>query len=473
MAQITAVPAVSTSWIMALIGLGTLFLGLSVYQTVGVLRSVDRGTPRENCWRALLVLMVVFVAGYLRAMTVVATGSSSVSTLTASVFFLGGVFVYLVVVTSRKTIDELHDTTYSRDYLSGILEAMEESLMVVSRDGRITRVNGALVDLLGYTEDELLDSSCKKVFADGDLPFEGCPNPVQEAIDRGGIDGVEASFETKDGEEIPGLFSASLMYEDDDVAGVVCTGRDISRIKRYEEDLEHRNEKLNRFASVVSHDLRNPLNVAKGRLSLVDERCGCNDSGVYESLSKAEDALGRMEDIIDDVLTLTRGDGVSDDEMSDVSLTEVAENCYASVDSDSEERLCADLVVEDDLTLRAHPGRLQQMLENLYRNSVEHAGDDVTVYVGTLDGSEGFYVEDDGEGIPEEEREEVFESGYTTSDAGTGLGLDIVEDIAESHGWDIDVTEGSHGGARFEMETDGAVTTSTSASASTSVSRSN
>ncbi|XGI84615.1 nitrogen regulation protein NR(II) [Halorutilales archaeon Cl-col2-1] len=451
MAQITAVPAVSTSGIMALIGLGTLFLVLSVYQTVGMIRSVDTGTPRKNCWRGLLLLMVVFVAGYLRAFTVVATGAGSVSATTASVFSLGGVFVFLVVVTSRKTVDELHDTTYSRDYLSGILEAMEESLMVVSRDGSITRVNGALVDLLGYDEDELLGSSCKTVFADGELPVEEGPSPVQEAIDRGGIDGVEASFETKDGETIPGLFSASLMYEDGDVAGIVCTGRDISRIREYEASLEERNKRLDRFASVVSHDLRNPLNVAEGRLRLVAESCTCEDEAVDQSLDKAQKALRRMEDIIDDVLTLTRGDGVSDEEIREVSLSEIAENCYASVDSESEERVCADLVVDDDLTLCAHPGRVQQMLENLFRNSVEHGGNDVTVRVGSLADVDGFYVEDDGEGIPENERDEVLESGYTTSETGTGLGLDIVEEIAESHGWEVDVVESDDGGARFEF----------------------
>jgi signal transduction histidine kinase len=76
----------------------------------------------------------------------------------------------------------------------------------------------------------------------------------------------------------------------------------------------------------------------------------------------------------------------------------------------------------------------------------------VTVTVGTLPDDGGFYVEDDGPGIPEEIREGIFESGYTTSQRGTGFGLAIVEDIAEAHGWTVSIHEGRTGGARFEVE---------------------
>ncbi|MDY7083008.1 MAG: HAMP domain-containing sensor histidine kinase, partial [Halobacteria archaeon] len=83
------------------------------------------------------------------------------------------------------------------------------------------------------------------------------------------------------------------------------------------------------------------------------------------------------------------------------------------------------------------------------RNSVEHAGKDVTVRVG---GSEnGFYVKDDGEGIPEKERDAVFNTGYTSANDGTGLGLSIVEKVVEAHGWSIEVSESEEGGARFDI----------------------
>ncbi|WP_309221729.1 HAMP domain-containing sensor histidine kinase [Halorussus sp. MSC15.2] len=73
----------------------------------------------------------------------------------------------------------------------------------------------------------------------------------------------------------------------------------------------------------------------------------------------------------------------------------------------------------------------------------------MTVRVGSLDG--GFYVEDDGPGIPEDERGRVFERGYTTTADGTGVGLAVVGDIAERHGWEVRTTESEDGGARFEI----------------------
>lgn len=88
-------------------------------------------------------------------------------------------------------------------------------------------------------------------------------------------------------------------------------------------------------------------------------------------------------------------------------------------------------------------------MENLIHNAIEHAGEDVTVLVGTTE--TGFYVEDDGPGIPKDERDDVFETGYSTAHDGTGLGLSIVQQITESHGWELDLTEGPMGGARFEV----------------------
>jgi signal transduction histidine kinase len=90
-------------------------------------------------------------------------------------------------------------------------------------------------------------------------------------------------------------------------------------------------------------------------------------------------------------------------------------------------------------------------LENLFRNSVDHGGVDVTITVGALDGGDGFYVADDGEGIPEAEREKVFDTGYTTTSDGTGFGLNIVAEIAEAHGWAVEAVEAADGGARFEF----------------------
>ena len=215
------------------------------------------------------------------------------------------------------------------------------------------------------------------------------------------------------------------------------TVTDISERKRREAELRRQNERLDEFAGVVSHDLRNPLNVAEGRLSLVAEEC---DS---DHIDDVEGALARMSELIDDLLTLARSDGQVG-ELRSVALREITRRCWRTVDTAD-----ATLTVTADRRVSADPSRLRQLLENLMRNAVEHGGDDVTVTVGEL--ADGFYVEDDGAGIPDDEREAVFEAGYTTDRRGTGFGLSIASRVAAVHGWDIDVADGADGGTRFEI----------------------
>ncbi|WP_020222257.1 PAS domain S-box protein, partial [Halarchaeum acidiphilum] len=213
------------------------------------------------------------------------------------------------------------------------------------------------------------------------------------------------------------------------------------------ERLEAQNERLERFASVVSHDLRSPLSVASGYLDLGRERVDAD----VEAFDRVAAAHERMTHIIDDLLVLAReGDEIG--EAKPVDLADlVASSWDLAVGGDAD----ATLAVVDDLgTVTADPDGLRHLLENLFRNTVEHAaGDDgrVRVTVGSTDASDGFYVADDGPGIAEERRERVFEDGYTTRQDGTGFGLSIVSEIAAGHGWDVAVTESATGGARFAL----------------------
>lgn len=101
------------------------------------------------------------------------------------------------------------------------------------------------------------------------------------------------------------------------------------------------------------------------------------------------------------------------------------------------------------VSVAADSDRLAELFENLFHNSIVHGREDVTVRVGPLE--DGFYVADDGPGIPPAKRDEVFEMGYSERPHGNGLGLGIVADIADTHEWALTVTESRDGGARFEF----------------------
>ena len=231
-------------------------------------------------------------------------------------------------------------------------------------------------------------------------------------------------------------------------------------------ELERHTERLDEFAGVVSHDLRNPLQVARGRLTLAREEVDAGgDSDHFDAVERAH---ARMETLIEDLLRLARdGDTVRDPEP--VDLASLIRDCRRTVDLGD-----VTVSVTTDRRVRADRSRLKQLVENLLRNSAEHgspgrrttpdavdpdatntrpddverAGPGVTVRIGGLD--DGFFVEDDGPGIPPDVRDAVFDAGHTAGD-GNGLGLAIVERIADAHGWDVSVTDGSDGGARFEI----------------------
>ena len=206
--------------------------------------------------------------------------------------------------------------------------------------------------------------------------------------------------------------------------------------ERRERELTHERDRLSDFASLVSHDLRNPLNVATGRLELVDA-----EGDDADHVDAVMDALARIDELIDDMLTLAQL-GTDAVEPTRVDFETVVADAWDTIETDD-----ATLTVEGSGRLVADASRLRQLFENLFRNCAEHGGS--TVRVGLL--PEGFYVADDGPGVPDDERERVFESGYTTSETGTGFGLRIAAEIMEAHGGTVSLTDSESGGARFEV----------------------
>ncbi|MFC6873916.1 hybrid sensor histidine kinase/response regulator [Halobellus marinus] len=325
-------------------------------------------------------------------------------------------------------------TKYEVQYRTLFEEAPVMTILTRSEDGQpvIEDCNSQFVETLGYDEDAIIGSELAEFYT-----RESAERLLSGGYNRS-LDGQftreKRGLVTIDGEVIETVLRAvPRRTADDEIIGTVAMYMDITE----RESVKRANERLEEFTSVVSHDLRNPLNVATGRLELAAEEC---DS---EHLDRLEQVLDRMAALIDNLLTLTR-EGREVTDTQPVDLATMIDGCWENVETNE-----AVLITNIDRGVRADRSRLKQVFENLFRNAVEHGGTDVTVTVGELD--HGFYIEDDGPGIPSGERDEVFEAGYSRSSEGTGFGLSIVEQVVTAHNWQIRVTDGPDGGARFEI----------------------
>lgn len=308
-------------------------------------------------------------------------------------------------------------------------------LTALGPDGTIQYQSPSVTRLFGYDPDRLAGESIADYCHPDDR--QRVVDAVERLVsaDEQLVESVEYRHKRSDGTY---LWVESVGESMPTPAGYyVLNTRDISERKRREQELEAATERLEQFGRFVAHDLRNPLSVAQGHLELAAE------AAPSEHHEPVANALDRMEALIRGLRRESRGDrGTNDHEP--VALSGLCTSCWGYVSTAE-----STLEVGVERSIFADRFRLMQLLENLFRNAVEHNDERVRITVGELD--DGFYIADDGCGIPEPERDSVFETGYTTAADGTGYGLDIVGHVVDAHGWSIAITESDAGGARFEI----------------------
>ena len=384
------------------------------------------------------------------------------------------------------------------------MQALGYPTYVVDANAEFEYVNDAFLELVGYDREEVIGSKPRLIKSEEGV--ETANGVLAEVVSSSGPDTRQfrVDIQTKDGDVVPCYDHMAALPFDGEFRGSVGILRDITRERQQQAELVRKNERLEEFTSIVSHDLRAPLNEAETAAALA------RSTGEDEYFEKLEAQHDRMERMIGDLLTLAReGRTVSTAEPVDVTelVVEVWERFRGAEDSLE--------LLDDTVVVDGDPARLRQLFENLLGNAVEHGStsppshaqedavehgstsppsqaredavehgstsppshaqedgvehgstssqpeaDDavehgssaVTVTVGRHD--DGFFLADDGTGIDEERREAAFDPGYTTADDGTGFGLTIVRRIADAHGWDISVTESDAGGVRFEFAVD-------------------
>jgi PAS domain S-box-containing protein len=336
-----------------------------------------------------------------------------------------------------------------------LADAVEDCAMfLLDGAGRVRTWNTGAERITGYASGEAVGEHVSVLYREEDVRSGVPDHELREAAAEGHIS-EEGWRVREDGSAFRADVTITALRDEGKLVGYATVVRDRTRRRRERELLEQR-EHLEDLVATISHDLRNPISVAQGHAELAAE------TGDLDRLESTTRALERATELLDYLAKLAE-EGSRTTELEPVGLPEATEAAWRGVETDG-----ATLEVAGSTTLVADRQRLRQLLENLFGNSVEHGstsnrpspddsaergGSDVTVRVGPLETERerGFFVADDGPGIPEAERTEVFEMGYTTDPEGTGFGLAICERIADAHGWSLDVTDAAGGGARLEV----------------------
>ncbi len=329
-------------------------------------------------------------------------------------------------------------TGYERSVLEAVIETVPNGILVVDENREFFTYNERFVEMWDIPANVVAagdDQRALDSVLDSLVDPSGFLDTVEYFYDNPRETG-ESELELDDG-RIFERYTAPALDAEGAYYGRVWVFEDVTERVRNRRELRRTNERLEAFMSVLAHDLRSPLNVAAGRTELAREETG-NDH--LDPVVRAHD---RMETMLEDLLALARGEEGPDDVRA-VSLAELVRKAWANTPTAD-----ATLRIETERSLRADPRLLRELLRNLLANAVHHGGDAVTVTVDDLSG--GFAVADDGPGVPEFEREDVFEARYTTKDSGTGLGLSVVSQVVNAHDWTVDIAESNAGGARFEV----------------------
>lgn len=309
-----------------------------------------------------------------------------------------------------------------------IINSLNEGVVVLTDDKRIASANPQAREILDIGDEDITKTEAESIL----------PTTVTNLIgpSEGSI-GWEKSTPS-------GLAYYQVQHDPISTHGIrghVLTFTDITESKQQRLKLQRQNDRLDEFASVVSHDLRSPMTYALGYTNKIAD----DYDEAPEKVEKVKEQIYRMEEITDDVLELARS-GQDIDDLQELKPTTVAESAWESVEAPE-----ISLTTEGEESVMADPSRLRQLFENLFRNVDDHTEAE-SIRVG-FDGNV-LTIEDDGEGIPSTSRDDVFEEGKTSDEGGTGLGLSIVKKIVDAHGWDVEIEDSTDGGARFVIHTD-------------------
>jgi len=341
---------------------------------------------------------------------------------------------------------------------SDTFNSISDFVFILDKENVVTKVNKAFLDALHLKEEAVLGRKCYEIVHKQGSPWPGCPH--QKTI----TDSKPHSEIVEDpGLGLPLLVTTSPIFDDKgEILGSVHIAKDITQIKKAEEELRKVIEIKSNFTSMVSHELRTPLAAIKEGISIVlDGTSGGINKEQQEFLDIAKRNVDRLGRVINDILDfqkLDSGKMLFNIQPNDINsaVKEVREAMFTVAGQKG-----LDFILELDESLpqaQFDRDRIMQVLTNLVNNAVKFTEKgSIRIQTAKEDNFIKVSVKDTGIGIKVEDIPRIFtrfeqlDTGMTRKTGGTGLGLSISKEIVEKHNGKIWVDSKSNQGTIFNF----------------------
>lgn len=348
------------------------------------------------------------------------------------------------ITESKRASEKLE---LANKYNRSLLEASLDPLVTIGADGKITDINNSTKIVTGLEVDDLIGTDFSEYFTEPEKAREG----YEKVFHDGFVRDYPLEIKNKNGQTTPVLYNASV-YKDDNgnVKGVFAAARDITELKKVENDLKLKLEELSRsnkeleqFAYVSSHDLQEPLRMIASYLQLLERKYKDKlDDKANKYIHFSVDGATRMQNLINDLLDFSRVTTQAK-ELEPTNLEPIYKDVIANLDFSINEN---DVILTHDPlpVVMADKSQIAQVFQNLINNSIKFRSKEqpkINISVKEEKNHWLFAVKDNGIGIDPKHSDRIFEIFKRLNKKrdypGTGIGLAVCKKIIERHGGNI------------------------------------
>ncbi|MFH1958464.1 MAG: ATP-binding protein [bacterium] len=345
----------------------------------------------------------------------------------------------------------------AKSYIENIIKSMIDTLLVVNPDGTIKSINSATEALLGYRQEELVGLPVDVIFQNvEDNLFQG--ERLKELLDAGSVQNRELTYITKDGEEIPVIFSGSVLRDDAGGSlGIVGVAKDMRDVKKLQDELlqSRKLASIGELGAGVAHELNSPL---AGLLTLIDVllRRTDKDDRNYPLLGEIKSATAFCKDIVGGLLAFSHA---PKGKFEPVNCNEAIDGILSFMGHQLEVKNLKIVknLYKDLLAVNGDMSQIQQVFLNMITNARDSMpdGGDLTITTLNSEDRENVFIifSDAGKGIPQKDIDKIFDPFFSTKPRGegTGLGLATSLGIVKAHKGRIEIESEVGRGTTFRV----------------------